>query len=55
MVFKKLLYHCALDESSLDIGRVNPLMLTAAQKQPDSFSEIFQVKAYLEKYLKGNC
>ena len=33
----------------------NPLMLTAARKQPDNFDEISKVKAQLGKYLKGKC
>ena len=39
----------------LTICPINPLMLIASKKQPDSFDEIFQVKAYMGKYLKEKC
>ena len=47
--FQNSLHPCALDESSLSIGRVN-----SCEKQPDNFLQIILVKAELRNYLK-NC
>ena len=59
--FKKSLHPCALDESSLSIGRVNPLMFVPAKKaiwQSWIFCEIFQANDQLRMgnmYLKEKC
>ena len=34
---------------------INPLMLMAANIQPDNFDEIFEGKAKLRKYLNEKC
>ena len=48
--FQKSLHPCALDESSLSIGRVNA---HSSQKQPANCNDILQARAKSGKYLMG--
>ena len=43
--FSKSLHPCALDESSLSIGRVNNVHAQSDQKLSDNFDKIFRAKA----------
>ena len=54
--FTNILSQCALEESSLNIGRVNKdkVMLCSSQMQPDNFVEIFKEKQSLESYQQLN-